>query len=47
MIDGNGSSIHVELLLLKNLIATPTKTRAPMWRKKRGALESPLGLPGH
>ena len=35
-INSNGSSIHVGLLLFKDLIATPMKTRAPLLRKKRG-----------
>jgi len=35
-INGNGCSIHVGLLLLMNLISTPMKTRAPIWRKQTG-----------
>ena len=35
-IDGNGCSIHVGLLSFEDLIPTPMKTSAPMWRKKRG-----------
>jgi hypothetical protein len=35
-IDGNGSSIHVGLLMFEDLIPTPMKTSAPIWRKKQG-----------
>jgi hypothetical protein len=35
-INGNGCSIHVGLLSFEDLIPTPMKTRAPMWRQKRG-----------
>jgi hypothetical protein len=35
-IDGNGSSIHVGLLTLKDLIPMPMTTRAPLLRKKTG-----------
>lgn len=36
-IDGNGCSIRVGLFSFdEDLIRTPMKTRAPMWRKKRG-----------
>ena len=36
-IDGNGCSIHVGLLTnVEDLIPTPMKTRAPMWRKQTG-----------
>ncbi|MBA3772150.1 MAG: hypothetical protein H0X13_06605 [Ramlibacter sp.] len=36
-INGNGCSIHVGLLsIVEDLIPTPMKTRAPMWRKQTG-----------
>jgi hypothetical protein len=35
-IDGNGYSIHIGLLSFEDLIRTPMKTSAPMWREKRG-----------
>src|SRR6185369_17176477 len=35
-IDGDGCSIHVGLLSFEDLIHTPMKTSAPMWRQKRG-----------
>ncbi len=36
-INGNGCSIHVGLLSFdEDLIPTPMKTRAPMWRKQTG-----------
>src|SRR6185369_6108834 len=35
-IDGDGCSIHVGLLSFEDLIHTPMKTSAPMWREKRG-----------
>jgi hypothetical protein len=35
-IDGNGCSIHVGLLSFEDLIRTPMKTSAPLWREKRG-----------
>jgi len=41
-VDGNGSSIHVGLLFLEDLIPTPVKTGAPMRRKQAGE-SSPSG----
>ncbi len=35
-ITGNGSSMHVGLLLFEDLIPTPMKTSAPMSRKQTG-----------
>jgi hypothetical protein len=35
-VDGNGSSIHVGLLTLKELFPTPMKTSKPLLRKTTG-----------